>query len=148
MIILLSNKLSKTNTKTIVNPVLYNADNENLGDEQLDSQKSVLNCDCRASNDKIPDGMDQLWQDRVGDSKFEFYTNTTYGVSISSSEAVCLNETIMKNTSNGGSSVVDPKYFFCMGLQYINCRFIRQCLSTIFNSYKRCMHGWSRFRYQ
>ena len=154
-------KLSKTNTKTsrsrngrglmadnssdssevviripIVYHILYSKDSENLSDEQLDSQISVLNRDYGAYNDEISSGeVDQLWQDRVGDSKFEFYKNRTYRVSISSSEAVCLNESIMKNTSNGGSSAVDPKYFLnvwvcdissagLLGYAYPPCMFI------------------------
>ena len=95
----------------IIYHVLYSKDSENLSDEQLDSQISVLNKDFGAKNDEIESGeVAEIWKDRVGDSKFEFYKNATYRVSISSSEAVCMNESIMKNTSNGGSSGINPKY--------------------------------------
>ena len=93
--------------------VLINSnDDENISDEQLDSQISVLNKDFRANNDEIDNNeVDSIWLDRVGDSKIEFYKNDTIRVSIDNAATTCLSEGRMKLTENGGSDAINPKYF-------------------------------------
>ena len=96
----------------IVYHVLYENSDQNLGDAQLQSQVDVLNKDFRALNSEIVDGkVAKVWQDRVGDSKIEFYINTTNRVSIDDASTTCLDETKMKVSSAGGSDAKNPKYF-------------------------------------
>ena len=91
---------------------MYATSDQNLPDAQLQSQVDVLNKDFRALNDEIVnDKVANIWQDRIGDSKIEFYIHATERVAISDAEEVCFGETQMKLTSGGGSSAYDPKYY-------------------------------------
>ena len=143
----------------IVYHVLYSNDRENLSDQQLDSQTSVLNKDFRALNDEITNGnVANVWSDRVGDTKIEFYKSQTIRTAISNPSTTCMNENLMKLSSNGGSDAIDPTTYLniwicnissagllgyaCMNI-YINtfCIFIKNSLFSIHIYIHLCIHN-------
>ena len=62
----------------VVFHILYDRDEYNFDVNQLESQIKVLNQDFRANNSEINSGdVNQLWINRTGDTKVEFYLNAT-----------------------------------------------------------------------
>jgi hypothetical protein len=51
--------------------VLYNDESENISDEQIESQISILNQDYRGQNPRIPD-VPKVWEGLVADAKIQF----------------------------------------------------------------------------
>ena len=96
----------------VVFHVLYSNSDENLSEAQLQSQIDVLNKDFRATNAEIVEGkVPNVWSDRVGDSKLEFYLNRTIRVQIASTASTCSDDGNMKVSASGGSSGLDPSIY-------------------------------------
>jgi hypothetical protein len=88
--------------------VVYNTDEQNISDEQIQSQIDVLNKDFRARNSDI-EGVPEVWRPLVRDTQLEFrladVTRTRTDREYFSDE----DDVKLKFTSEGGHDVIDPE---------------------------------------
>ena len=84
--------------------VVYNTDEQNISDEQIQSQVDVLNEDFRASNsdlDRVPD----VWRPFAADTQLEFRLAE---VTRTHTDRAFFSDDDVKFTARGGHDVIDP----------------------------------------